>query len=286
MFVIIGMVVVLGCVVGGFLMHHGPLEVLFQPNEILIIVGAALGSVLVAAPFPRIKMIVTNLIKVLKGDPYTKKEYLALLKTMFEVFNTAKINGLMSIEMHIEKPEASTIFKKNPFLTKNHHALGFFCDSMRVMLTGGVPPQDLEGLLEADIDTHHADAAGLTGLVQKTADSLPGLGIVAAVLGIIITMGKINGPPEEIGFSVAAALVGTFMGILICYGFISPLASHMEHLAQSEAHFLGCIKSGVVAFAKGSPPVLVVEFARRVIAEDVRPTFSEVEKAAKEVKSQ
>lgn len=286
MFVIIGMVVVLACVIGGFMMHEGPLAVLIQPNEILIIVGAALGSVLVATPFSRIKLMIGGLIRVIKGDPYTKKEYLALLKTMFEIFNSAKINGLMSIEPHIEKPSASTIFKKNPFLTGQHQALSFFCDSMRIMLTGGVPPYDLESLLEADIETHHADSAGLIGVVQKTADSLPGLGIVAAVLGIIVTMGKINGPPEEIGFSVAAALVGTFMGILICYGYVGPLATHMEHLAESEAHFLGCIKSGVVAFAKGSPPILVVEFARRVIAEDVRPSFAEVEKAAKEVKAQ
>lgn len=286
MFVIIGMVIVIGCVVGGFMMHEGPLAVLFQPNEILIIVGAALGSVLVATPFPRIKLIIGGVLRVLKGDPYTKKEYLGLLKTMFEVFNTAKINGLMSIEMHIEKPAGSTIFKKNTFLSKQHHALLFFCDSMRIMLTGGVPPHDLESLLDADIETHHDNSAGLTGIVQKTADSLPGLGIVAAVLGIIVTMGKINGPPEEIGFSVAAALVGTFMGILICYGFLSPLATHMEQLAQSEAQFLGCIKSGMVAFAKGSPPIMVVEFARRVIAEEVRPSFADVEKAAKEVKSQ
>jgi chemotaxis protein MotA len=154
------------------------------------------------------------------------------------------------------------------------------------MLSGGVPPHDLEALLDADIETHHTNSAGLTGIVQKTADSLPGLGIVAAVLGIIVTMGKINGPPEEIGFSVAAALVGTFMGILICYGFIGPLATHMEHLAQSQAHFLGCIKSGIIAYAKGTPPVLVVEFARRVIVEEARPSFAEVEKAIKQIKSQ
>ena len=286
MFVIIGMIVVIVCVVGGFLMHEGPLAVLFQPNEILIIVGAALGSVLVATPFPRIKRIISGLTGVIKGDQYSRKEYLNLLKTMFELFNNAKINGLVSIEPHIEKPEGSAIMQKNPFLSKNHRALAFFCDSIRLLLTGGVPPHDLEALLDSDIETHHADSSGLTGIVQKTADSLPGLGIVAAVLGIIITMGKINGPPEEIGFSVAAALVGTFMGILICYGFIGPLATHMEHLAAAEAHFLECVKAGVVAFAKGSPPVLVVEFARRVIVDDVRPSFAEVEAAVREVKSQ
>jgi chemotaxis protein MotA len=286
MFVLIGMVVVLVCVIGGFMMHEGPLAVLIQPNEVLIIVGAALGSVLVATPLPKVKLIVSGLMKVIKGDPYSKKEYTNLLKTIFALFNTAKINGLMSLEPHIEKPAGSAIFQKNPFLAKDHHALAFLCDSLRLMLSGGVPPHDLESLLESDIETHHSSSAGIIGIVQKTADSLPGLGIVAAVLGIIVTMGKINGPPEEIGFSVAAALVGTFMGILICYGFIGPLATHMEHLAQSEAHFLECIKAGVSAYAKGTPPVLVVEFARRVIDEGVRPSFAEVEQAVKEVKAQ
>jgi chemotaxis protein MotA len=286
MFVLIGMVMVIVCVVGGFMMHEGPLAILIQPNEILIIFGAAIGSVLVSTPFSQVKLIIGGLMRVLKGDPHTKAEYLNLLKTMFALFNTAKINGLMSIEPHIEKPESSTIFQKNKFLSHNHHALAYFCDSVRLMLSGGVPPHDLEGLLEADIDSHHASSAGIVGVVQKMGDSLPGLGIVAAVLGIIVTMGKINGPPEEIGLSVAAALVGTFLGILICYGFIGPLSTHMEYLAQSEARFLECIKAGVSAYAKGTPPVLVVEFARRVIVEDVRPSFAEMEKAVKEVKAQ
>jgi chemotaxis protein MotA len=286
MFVLIGMVVVVVCVIGGFMMHEGPLAILVQPNEFLIIFGAAIGSVLVSTPFSQVKLIIGGLMRVLKGDPHTKAEYLNLLKTMFALFNTAKINGLMSIEPHIEKPESSTIFQKNKFLSHNHHALAYFCDSVRLMLSGGVPPHDLEGLLEADIDSHHASSAGIVGVVQKMGDSLPGLGIVAAVLGIIVTMGKINGPPEQIGMSVAAALVGTFLGILICYGFIGPLSTHMEYLAQSEARFLECIKAGVSAYAKGTPPVLVVEFARRVIVEDVRPSFAEMEKAVKEVKAQ
>jgi chemotaxis protein MotA len=286
MFVLIGMVVVVVCVIGGFMMHEGPLAILIQPNEFLIIFGAAIGSVLVSTPFSQVKLIIGGLMRVMKGDPHTKAEYLNLLKTMFALFNTAKINGLMSIEPHIEKPESSTIFQKNKFLSHNHHALAYFCDSVRLMLSGGVPPHDLEGLLEADIDSHHASSAGIVGVVQKMGDSLPGLGIVAAVLGIIVTMGKISGPPEEIGMSVAAALVGTFLGILICYGFIGPLSTHMEYLAQSEARFLECIKAGVSAYAKGTPPVLVVEFARRVIVEDVRPSFAEMEKAVKEVKAQ
>ena len=286
MFVIIGAVVVLGCVIGGFLMHHGPLLVLLQYNEFLIIGGAAIGSMIVATPLGTLKRMVAMALGVLKGDPYTKDQYLNLLKTMFELFNMAKRDGLINVEPHIENPSQSTIFQKNPFLLHHHHALDYFCDTMRLLLGGGVPPHDLEALLDADIETHHQAATAASGTLQKTGDALPGLGIVAAVLGIIITMGKINGPPEEIGLSVAAALVGTFIGILLCYGFVGPLSTHMEHLSNSEARYFECVKAGVLAYAKGTAPVMVVEFARRVIVDEVRPSFLEVEKAMKEIKAQ
>lgn len=286
MFVILGFVLVLGCVIGGFLMHHGPLAVLIQPNELLIIGGAAVGSLLVATPLSMLKAIVSNSLGVIKGDPYSKSEYLNLLKTMFELFNVAKRDGLINVEPHIENPSQSAIFQKNQFLLHHHHALDYFCDTMRLLLGGGVPPHDLEALLDTDVETHHAKSSAVFGTVQKVGDSLPGLGIVAAVLGIIITMGKISGPPEEIGLSVAAALVGTFLGILLCYGFVGPLASHMEHLSNSEGRYFDCIKAGILAYAKGTAPVMVVEFARRVIVDDARPSFLEVEKATKELKAQ
>lgn len=285
MFVIVGIVVVIGCVLGGFMMHEGQLGVLVQPNELVIIGGAALGSMLISAPLRILKHLGANLTMLFKGDPYTKEEFLNLLKTMFELFHIATKDGLMNVEPHIEKPESSAIFSKNKFLLHNHHALPYLADTLKLLLTGGVPAHDLEALLDADMETLHTEGAQAPGLLSKVSDSLPGLGIVAAVLGIIITMQAINGPPEEIGMKVAAALVGTFLGILMCYGFLGPMAAHIEVIHQSEARYLECIKVGIISYAKGNAPAMVVEFSRRVIFSDFRPSFSELEAAIKEIKS-
>ena len=284
MFVIIGIAIVVGGVLGGFVLHGGPLLVLLQWSEFLIIGGAAIGSVLVSTPLPVLKRLLGSLGGVLKGDPYTKEEYILLLKTEYELFNLAKREGLITIESHIMQPEKSSIFSKNPFLLKHHHALSYFCDTMKLLLGGGIPPYDIEALMDADMETHHSETAAAPGLIQKLGDSLPGLGIVAAVLGIVITMGAINGPPEVIGEKVGAALVGTFLGVLLSYGFIQPIATNLELLLQSEARYFECIKAGVVSYAKGTAPTVVVEFARRVIYSNVRPSFEEVEKAVKVVK--
>jgi len=285
MFVIIGSVVVIASVLIGFMMHEGHLLVLLQWNEFLIIGGAAIGSLLVSAPLKTLKQLVGSLGMLLKGDPYSKSEYLSLLKTMYELFNSATRDGLISIEAHVENPEKSAIFSKNPSLLKNHHALHFLCDTMKLLLGGGVAPHDLEAMLEADIDTHHAEKAPTYGSLQKMSEALPGLGIVAAVLGIVVTMGAINGPPEEIGNKVAAALVGTFTGVLMCYGFVGPMAAHLELLQAAEARYFECIKAGVVAYAKGNAAITVVEFARRSIFSDIRPSFKELEDAARSVKA-
>jgi chemotaxis protein MotA len=285
MLVIIGAAVVLIGVVGGYVIEGGPIMVLFQPVEFLIIFGAAIGSLLVMSPPAVLKGIIGSALGVLKGDPYTKEQYINVLKTLFELFNVAKRDGLIAAEPHVMEPEKSAIFTKNEFLLKNHHALYFLCDTMKLLLGGGVPPYDVEALLEADIDTHHAESANSPMIVQKIGDALPGLGIVAAVLGIVITMQAITGPPEEIGEKVAVALVGTFIGILLSYGFVQPLATHMELLQASEARFLECLKAGVVAYAKGNAPIVVVEFARRVIYSNVRPTFAEVETAVRGTKA-
>jgi chemotaxis protein MotA len=285
MFVIIGIAIVIGGVLGGFMIEGGPLAVLIQPVELLIIGGAAIGSLLVGTPFPVLKRMLGHMLLVLKGDQYSKEQYLNLLKTQFELFNTAKRDGLIAIEAHITDPPKSAIFKKNPFLVKNHEALAFFCDTLKLLLGGGVPPHEVESILDADIDSHHAEGAISPSLIQKVGDALPGLGIVAAVLGIVITMQAISGPPEEIGHKVAVALVGTFVGILASYGFVQPIATHLELLHQSELRFLECIKAGVISFAKGNAPVIVVEFARRTIFESVRPTFEELEKAVRTVKA-
>jgi chemotaxis protein MotA len=285
MFVIIGIVVVFGCVLGGFASHGGPLGVLVQPSEFVIIGGAAIGALLVQAPLSVLKGLTGRLTALFKGDPYTKPEYLNLLKTMFELFNSATRDGLIAIEQHIEKPESSTIFSKNKFLMHHKHALYYLADTMKLLMGGGVPAHDLESMLEADIDTHHAEANTASSMVQKVADALPGLGIVAAVLGIVVTMQAIEGPPAEIGHKVAAALVGTFLGILLCYGLVGPLSTHMELLSSSEARYFECMKAGIVAYAKGNAPMVVVEFARRVITNDVRPSFQELEQATKALKS-
>jgi chemotaxis protein MotA len=281
MFVIIGAAVVIIGVIGGFVIEGGPIMVLVQPVEFMIILGAAIGSLMVMSPPAVLKEIIGSSLGVLKGDPYSKEQYVNVLKTLFELFNVAKRDGLIALEPHVMEPEKSSIFTKNEFLLKHHHALYYLCDTMKLLLGGGVPPYDVEALLEADIDTHHAESANAPMIVQKIGDALPGLGIVAAVLGIVITMQAISGPPEEIGHKVAVALVGTFLGILLSYGFVQPLATHMELLQASESRFLECIKAGVVAYAKGNAPIIVVEFARRVIYSNVRPTFAEVEDAVR-----
>jgi chemotaxis protein MotA len=285
MFVIIGIVVVFGCVLGGYMSHGGPLGVLVQPSEFIIIGGAAIGSLLVQTPLGVLKGLTGKIVTLFKGDPFQKNEYLNLLKTMFELFNAATRDGLIAIEQHIEKPESSAIFSKNKFLMHHKHALYYLADTMKLLMGGGVPPHDLEAMLEADIDTHHAEAHTASSMVQKVADALPGLGIVAAVLGIVITMQAIEGPPAEIGMKVAAALVGTFLGILLSYGLMGPISTHMDLLSASEARYFECIKAGIVAYAKGNAPMVVVEFARRVITSDVRPSFQEVEQAVKALKS-
>jgi chemotaxis protein MotA len=281
MFVIIGAAIVLIGVIGGFVIEGGPIMVLIQPVEFLIIFGAAIGSLMVMSPPAVLKGIIGSALGVLKGDQYSKEQYVNVLKTLFDLFNVAKRDGLIALEPHVMEPEKSSIFTKNEFLLKHHHALYYLCDTMKLLLGGGVPPYDVEALLEADIDTHHAESANAPMIVQKIGDALPGLGIVAAVLGIVITMQAISGPPEEVGEKVAVALVGTFLGILLSYGFVQPLATHMELLQASETRFLECIKAGVVAYAKGNAPIIVVEFARRVIYSNVRPTFAEVEDAVR-----
>lgn len=285
MFVIIGILIVIVAVLGGFVSAGGPLLVLVQPAEFAIIVGTAVGSLLVQTPMSVLKQLFGRIGVLFKGDPYTRTEYLNLLKTMFELFHAATRDGLIAIEQHIEKPEASSIFSKNKFMMQHKDRLFYLADTMKLLMGGGVPPHDLEALLEADIDTHHAEANAASSMVQKIADALPGLGIVAAVLGIVITMQAIDGPPAEVGEHVAAALVGTFIGILLCYGFVGPMATHMELLSLSEVRYFECMKAGIVAYAKGNAPMVVVEFARRVIVSDVRPAFDELEQAVRVLKN-
>jgi chemotaxis protein MotA len=281
MFAIIGILVVIGAVVGGYLMEHGQIKVLLQPAELIIIGGAALGTLLIANPLSTVIRIFKGLVTVLKGSPYTKKSYMETLRMLNEMFMMARKQGMARLEEHIENPEKSPILTKYPDFLAKHHAVHFMCDTLRMAITGDVAAFDLDQMMEMDMEVHHHEALQPIASLTTIADALPGLGIVAAVLGVVITMGALGGPPEEIGHKVAAALVGTFLGILLCYGFLGPLASNLTKLADGEMDYLRCLRQGVVAFIRGSAPVLAVEFARRSVPAEFRPSFQELEAASR-----
>ncbi|MBI3476247.1 MAG: flagellar motor stator protein MotA [Acidobacteria bacterium] len=277
MFAIIGILIVFGAVVGGFLMEHGHLKVLLQPSELVIIAGAALGTVLVANPLYILKGIGGGLAGVFGSSPFSQSYYLESLKMMYELLTKARKDGLVALESDIEDPEKSQLFSKYPDFLKNHHVRDFVCDTLRMVMTGGVEAFDVDQLLDLDMEVHHRDAHAPVTALSTTADSLPGLGIVAAVLGVVITMGALGGPPEEIGLHVAAALVGTFLGILLCYGLVGPLAANMGKRADEEHAYLYVLRVLMVAFVKGTAPIMAVEVARRAIPGHVRPSFQELE---------
>jgi chemotaxis protein MotA len=277
MFVIIGAVVVLGSVIGGFLLEGGPFLVLMQFVEFLIIGGAALGALLISAPQSLLKAIIGKIIGTLKGSAISRQTYLDLLKLMFDVFQVSRKDGLIALETHIENPDQSAIFTQYPQFLNNHHLLHFMCDTFRLVVLGGVPAHDLEALMDGDIETHHHEGTKPGMILQKIGDSMPGLGIVAAVLGIVITMQAIDGPPAEIGHKVAVALVGTFLGIFLSYGFIQPLATNIDLANDEDSKVYEVIKAGMVSFAKGFNPIVSVEFARRTIPNEYRPAFQEME---------
>jgi len=277
MFVIIGLAVVALSVVTGFLMGGGNLVLLLQWAEFVTIGGAAIGSVLIASPLTTLKKIASALPKMIGSHSYSKQDYLELLKSFNDLFLVAQRDGLLAIEKHVENPEESEILGSNEKFIKNEQTKTFFCDTIKIMLTGGVPPHELEALMDIEIETFEGEEKPASLALAKVGDSLPGLGIVAAVLGIIVTMGSINDGAEAVGHHVAAALVGTFLGVLLAYGFVNPLASNMEHMIESKVRFMQTIKSCIIAYAKGNPPIIAVEIARRTIFSDARPSFSELE---------
>lgn len=281
MFSIIGILVVFAAVLGGFLMDKGPLMVLFQPAEFVIICGAAIGTMLTANPIHVLKKIVAGLIGVIAGSKFSEKRYIETLKMMFDLFNKSRKEGLVAIEADIEEPEKSPLFSKYPVFMKDHHARDFMCDTMRMAITGGATPFDVDQMMELDMDVHHAAAMQPITALSSVADALPGLGIVAAVLGVVVTMSSLGGPPEEIGHKVAAALVGTFLGILLCYGMVGPLAANMSKSVDDEHAYYSVLRVVMLAFIKGMSPILAVEMARRAIPEQVRPSFQTVEKACR-----
>lgn len=277
MFIIIGTVVVIVSIIVGFLIAGGNLILLLQWSEFLVIGGAALGSVLIASPLSLLKKIAAEIPKVISPEHYSKQDFLDLLKSFYELFLIAQRDGLISIESHIEKPEDSQILSKNKKFVGNKMVKDFFSDTMKVMLSGGVPPHELEDLIDMEIETFELESKPISGTIAKVADALPGLGIVAAVLGIIVTMASIDQGAEVVGHHVAAALVGTFLGVLMSYGFFNPLATSIEHNIEHRIRFLQTIKTCIVAYAKGNPPIVAIEIARRTIFSEDRPSFSELE---------
>src|SRR6266852_97455 len=280
MFAIIGILVVFGAVIAGYLMEHGNLKVLMQPAELVIIGGAAIGTVLIGNPLHILKQMAAGVAGVFGGSKFSKKVYLESLKTIYDLLNKARREGLVSLEVDVEDPAKSPILSKNPLFVKNHQVRDFFCDTLR-MAVSGMEPFDLDQVLELEMEVHHHQATQPIAALSTMADSLPGLGIVAAVLGVVITMGALGGPPDEIGHKVAAALVGTFLGILLCYGLFGPLAGSMAKTNDAESEYYNCLRVGVISFIKGSPPIMAVEFARRTIPSACRPSFKEMETACK-----
>jgi chemotaxis protein MotA len=281
MFAIIGIVVVFGAVVAGFLMEKGHLLVLMQPAELMTIGGAALGTLLIANPPHSLKGMAGGVVGVLGSSQFGKKRYLDSLKMMYEFLNKVRKDGLIAVEADVEKPQESAIFKKYPAFLKDHHVEAFVCDTLRMAITGGVEPFDMDEMMELDMEVHHHEAMQPIHALITVADALPGLGIVAAVLGVVITMGALGGPPEEIGKKVAAALVGTFLGILLCYGVVGPVGSSMTKSAEEHNSYLHMLRVLLLSFLKGAAPMLAVEMGRRAIPAHVRPSFEEMEKACK-----
>ncbi len=280
MLVLVGSVVVIGSVLGGFLMVGGHLAVLIQVSEFVVIGGAALGSLIISTPMPVLKAMVGAMVGFFKPTR-TKADFVELLTMLYQIFKQAQQSGIMSLESHFEKPKESPILGQYPKFLSNHHALDFLSDSVKVIIIGGIAPHDLEALMDEDLHILHEEELKAPSALSKLGDALPGLGIVAAVLGIVHTMAAIDQPPAVIGGMVAAALVGTFLGILMSYGFFGPMATQMEHRIAAEGNYVTCIKAGLLAVYKGFPPAIAIEFARRVLPAEVRPGFEETEKACK-----
>jgi chemotaxis protein MotA len=276
-FLVIGLVVVFGSIIGGYVMHHGQLGVLVQVNEFLIIGGAGLGSMIVSNTPAVLKGCVAQLLGLLKPNPFSAKSYEELLQVLYDVFQKARKDGLVGLETHIENPEASDIFKKYPTFMHHHHAVSLLTDTLKVLLTGTVEDHNLAEILDMDLEQHHEEAMAVPHAITRVGDAMPGFGIVAAVLGVIITMGSIGGAASEIGEKVAAALVGTFVGILLAYGVISPMATAIEGRIKAEHAYMMCIRTALLSFARGDAPMTAVEFARRNIEPGDRPSFAELE---------
>lgn len=281
MLVIVGFVVVVVGVLGGYVLHHGPLGVLMQPTEVMIIGGACVGAVLVMSPTPVLKALVTEIKHCFSASKGTKESACARLVTVYRLLRIAQYEGATGLERHIERPAESEVFKQDTDFLADHHSLEFFCDTMKVIMLGSVVPHQVSELTDLVLKTHEEESHKPISVLQKVGDALPALGIVAAVLGIIITMQHIDGDPGEIGQNVAVALVGTLMGVLAAYAFVGPMASRLEFLHAEELDRFKSLQAVLVAYASGSPPQACVEFGRVALPSHLRPAFDELEKACR-----
>ena len=277
MLVLVGTLVVLVSVVGGYLLSHGQLLALWQPYELLIIGGGAAGSFLTANPTKIVKATFRDIAGLLKGPKYRTQDYLDLLSLLYDVFSLMRKNGLLSLESHIEEPASSSVFSAYPRLLAEHHLIEFITDCLRLIVGGSMNPHELEQLLDVELETHQLEAEAPAAAVMKSADALSGFGIVAAVLGIVTTMSQLGGDTSKIGEHIAGALVGTFLGILLCYGFAGPLASAMENRAHEDGKAFECVKVAMIANLRGYNPMISVEFARKCLSGHVRPSFIDLE---------
>lgn len=283
MIVIIGAIIVTASVLGGFAMAGGNILALVQPSEFIVICGAAGGALIIMSPKKVLMDMVKGAIGTLKGSPYGKATYEELFKALYELFMLGRRNGMVALEEHVMNPETSSIFTKYPAFLKNHHAVQLLCGGLRPIIDGKVKPDQLKLLLEIELDAMDEEHHKPIDVLTKTADAMPGFGIVAAVLGIVVTMSSIAGPIEQIGHHVAAALVGTFLGILLSYGFLNPLCVNMQFVGLSEMAYSRCIATSVIGFANGMAPIMAVEVARRGLSSEVKPTAEDLEAMLKAV---
>jgi len=281
---LIGFVLVIASIVVGYLASHGHLMAIWQPYELLIIGGSAVGAFVVANPTVVIKQTVAGLPKFLKGPKYDKGAYMDMLALMYDLFAKARKEGIMALEKDIDDVTQSTVFQAYPKLLHDHHVTDFIVDYLRLMVSGSMNPIELEALMDMELETHHQEGERVASAITNMSDGLPGFGIVAAVLGVVITMSSLGGPITEIGGHVASALVGTFLGILLAYGFVGPMGSYYKAMVDEEAKFYQCIKVCFLATLNGYSPQIAVEFGRKVLFSAERPGFLELEDHVKKKK--
>jgi chemotaxis protein MotA len=284
MLFLVGLVIVFGSVIGGYIGGGGHLSVLFQPFEFIIIFGAGLGAFIIANPMPVVLATAKSVGTVLKGSKLGKPNYIELLSMLYATFKLAKTKGDLALEAHIDKPEESALFQAYPGFAKHHEGIEFLCDNLRLLTMGSCNAHELEAVMDAELDAHHHHSHAVATALQSVADAMPALGIVAAVLGVIHTMGSITEPPEVLGHLIGGALVGTFSGVLIAYGFVAPISKCLENTMTAEGNYLHCIKTALIGHVQGYAPQVSIEFARKTLTGKTRPSFAEMDEALQAVK--